>query len=130
MIKKTAKLPYPKENRLRFLSSRDEFSSTYVTKKKEFSKINYHICSLQSQVYKMALNKNVFESDRNIVQWCHLATTASKEFPNSFITTTFEFKSENVVLTLFNALVRRYLTYCVKFLLRYYRKDTEKLERI
>ena len=47
-----------------------------------------------------------------------------------FIGRTFEFKSEKVILTLFNALVRPHLEYCVQFWSPYYRKDIEKLERV
>ena len=47
-----------------------------------------------------------------------------------FIGRTFEFKSDKVVLTLFNALVRPHLEYCVQFWSPYYRKDIEKLERV
>ncbi len=42
----------------------------------------------------------------------------------------FEFKSEKVILTLYNSLVRPHLEYCVQFWSPYYRKDIEKLERI
>ena len=47
-----------------------------------------------------------------------------------FIGRTFEFKSEKVILTLFNALVRPHLEYCVQFWSPYYRKDIDKLERV
>ena len=43
---------------------------------------------------------------------------------------TFTFKSEKVILTLYNSLVRPHLEYCVQFWSPYYRKDIEKLERI
>ena len=47
-----------------------------------------------------------------------------------FIGRTFEFKSEKVILTLYNSLVRPQLEYCVQFWSPYYRKDIEKLEKI
>ena len=47
-----------------------------------------------------------------------------------FIGRTFTFKSEKVILTLYNSLVRPHLEYCVQFWSPYYRKDIEKLERI
>ena len=47
-----------------------------------------------------------------------------------FIGRTFSFKSEKVILTLYNSLVRPHLEYCVQFWSPYYRKDIEKLEKI
>lgn len=47
-----------------------------------------------------------------------------------FIGRTFEYKSEKIILTLFNALVRPHLEYCVQFWSPYYRKDIDKLERV
>ena len=47
-----------------------------------------------------------------------------------FIGRTFEFKSEKVILALFNALVRPHLEYCVQFWSPHYRKDIDKLERV
>ena len=47
-----------------------------------------------------------------------------------FIGRTFEYKSEKVILTLYNALVRPHLEYCIQFWSPYYRKDINKLERI
>ena len=47
-----------------------------------------------------------------------------------FIGRTFEFKSEKVILALYNSLVRPKLEYCVQFWSPYYRKDIEKLEKI
>ena len=47
-----------------------------------------------------------------------------------FIGRTFSFKSEKVILTLFNSLVRPHLEYCVQFWCPYYKKDIEKLEKI
>ena len=47
-----------------------------------------------------------------------------------FIGRSFEFKSEKIILTLYNSLVRPHLEYCVQFWSPYYRKDIDKLERI
>ena len=47
-----------------------------------------------------------------------------------FIGRTFEYKSEKVILTLYNVLVRPHLEYCIQFWSLYYRKDINKLERI
>ena len=47
-----------------------------------------------------------------------------------FIGRTFEFRSEKVILSLYNSLVRPHLEYCVQFWSPYYRKDIEKLEKV
>lgn len=47
-----------------------------------------------------------------------------------FIGRTFEFKSEKIILTLFNSLVRPHLEYCVQFWSPYYKKDINKLEKV
>lgn len=47
-----------------------------------------------------------------------------------FIGRAFDYKSEKVILTLFNSLVRPHLEYCVQFWSPYYRKDIDKLERV
>ena len=47
-----------------------------------------------------------------------------------FIGRTFEFKSEKVILALYNSLMRPKLEYCVQFWSPYYREDMEKLEKI
>ena len=47
-----------------------------------------------------------------------------------FIGRTFQFKSDKVILSLYNALVRPHLEYCVQFWSPYFRKDIEKLERV
>ena len=47
-----------------------------------------------------------------------------------FISRTFDYKSEKVILTLYNALVHPHLECCIQFWSPYYRKDINKLERI
>ncbi len=47
-----------------------------------------------------------------------------------FIGRTFEYKSEKVIRTLYNSLVRPHLEYYVQFCSPYYRKDVDKLERV
>ena len=47
-----------------------------------------------------------------------------------FIGRTFEYKSGQIILTLFNVLVRPHLEYCIQFWLSYYEEDIDKLERI
>ena len=47
-----------------------------------------------------------------------------------FIGRAFDYKSEKVILTLYNSLVRPHLEYCVQFWSPYFRKDVDKLERV
>ena len=47
-----------------------------------------------------------------------------------FIGRSFTFKSEKIILTLYNSLVRPHLEYNVQFWSPYYKKDIEKLEKI
>ena len=47
-----------------------------------------------------------------------------------FIGRSFTFKSEKIILTLYNSLVRPHLEYNVPFWSPYYKKDIEKLEKI
>ena len=47
-----------------------------------------------------------------------------------FIGRSFTFKTEEIILTLYNSLVRPHLEYNVQFWSPYYKKDIEKLERI
>ena len=47
-----------------------------------------------------------------------------------FIGRTFEYKSEKIIRTLYNSLVRPHLEYCVQFWCPYYKKDIDKLERV
>ena len=42
----------------------------------------------------------------------------------------FEYKSKDIILTLYNSLVRPHLEYCVQAWCPYYRKDIDKLERV
>ena len=42
----------------------------------------------------------------------------------------FEYKSKNTILTLYNSLVRPLLEYCVQAWCPYYQKDIDKLERV
>ncbi len=47
-----------------------------------------------------------------------------------FMGRTFKHKSEKVILTLYNSLVRPLLEYCVQFSSPYYRKNIDKLEKV
>ena len=45
-----------------------------------------------------------------------------------YIARSIEYKSKEVILTLYNTLVRPHLEYCVQF--SYYKKDIEALEKV
>ena len=47
-----------------------------------------------------------------------------------FIGRSFEHKNKDIILTLYNSLVRPLLEYCVQFWCPYYQKDIDKLERV
>ena len=47
-----------------------------------------------------------------------------------FIGRSFEFRTEEIILNLYNALVRPHLEYCVQCWSPYYKKDIEKLEGV
>ena len=67
----------------------------------------------------MTLNQvNIVQTSRKLTSWL-----ASPE-------ELFEYKSQKVILTLFNALIRPHLEYCIQFWSPYYKKDIDKLERI
>ena len=61
-------------------------------------------------------------------QCAEVVKTANKLV--GFIGRSFTFKSEKIILTLYNSLVRPHLEYNVQFWSPYYKKDIEKLERI
>ena len=62
------------------------------------------------------------------LQCAEVVKTANKVV--IFIGRAFEFKSEKIIITLYNSLVRPHLEYCVQFWSPYYRKDINKLDRI
>ncbi len=69
----------------------------------------------------------IISNDLKSAKHCsEVVKTANKLI--GFIGRTFEFKTEKVVLTLFNILVRSHLEYCAQFWSPHYRKDIEKLE--
>ena len=71
----------------------------------------------------------IISSDLKPSQHCtEVVKTANKLV--GFIGRVFENKSEKVILTLYNSLVRPHLEYCVQFWSPYYRKDIDKLERV
>lgn len=61
-------------------------------------------------------------------QCSEVVKTANKLI--GFIGRSFSFKTEKIILTLYNSLVRPHLEYNVQFWSPYYKKDIEKLERI
>ena len=62
------------------------------------------------------------------LQCAEVLKTANKLV--SFIGRVFKFKSEKIIPTLYNSLVRPHLEYCVQFWSSYYHKDIDKLDRI
>ena len=61
-------------------------------------------------------------------QCSEVVKTANKMI--EFIGRSFEFRTEESILNLYNALVRSHLEYCVQCWSPYYIKDIEKLEGI
>ena len=62
------------------------------------------------------------------LQCTEVVKTANKLV--SFIGRAFKFKSEKIILTLYNLVVRPHLEYCVRFWSPYYSKAINKLGRI
>ena len=61
-------------------------------------------------------------------QCSEVVKTANKLI--GFIGRSFEFRTEGIILNLYNALVRPHLEYCVQCWSPYYKKDIEKLEGV
>ena len=71
----------------------------------------------------------VFSNDLKPSKQCsEVVKTANKLI--GFIGRAFEFRTEEIILNLYNALVRPHLEYCVQCRSPYYKKDIEKLERV
>ena len=69
----------------------------------------------------------VISSDLKPSKQCsEVVKTANKLI--GFIGRSFEFRTEEIILNLYNALVRPHLEYCVQCWSPYYKKDIEKLE--
>ncbi len=83
------------------------------------------------------LSVTIIETDLGVIisddlkpsnQCSKVVKTANKLV--GFIGRTFEHKSEKVILTLYNSLVRPLLEYYVQYWSPYYREDIDKLERV
>ena len=61
-------------------------------------------------------------------QCSEVVKTANKLI--GFIGRSFEFRTEEIILSLYNALVRPHLEFCVQCWSPYYKKDMDKLERV
>ena len=71
----------------------------------------------------------VISSDLKPSKQCsEVVKTANKLI--GFIGRSFEFRTEEIIITLYNALVRPHLEYCVQCWSPYYKKDIEKLEGV
>ena len=71
----------------------------------------------------------VISSDLKPSKQCsEVVKTANKLI--GFIGRSFEFRTEEIILNLYNALVRPHLEYCVQCWSTYYKKDIEKLEGV
>ena len=71
----------------------------------------------------------VISSDLKPSKQCsEVVKTANKLI--GFIGRSFEFRTEEIILNLYNALVRPHLGYCVQCWSPYYKKDIEKLEGV
>ena len=70
----------------------------------------------------------VISSDLKPSKQCsEVVKTANKLI--GFIRRSFEFRTEEIILNLYNALVRPYLEHCVQCWSPYYKKDIEKRDR-
>ena len=71
----------------------------------------------------------VISSDLKPSKQCsEVVKTANKLI--GFIGRSFEFRTEEIILNLYNSLVRPHLEYCVQCWSPYYKKDIEKLEGV
>ena len=71
----------------------------------------------------------VISSDLKPSKQCsEVVKTANKLI--GFIGRSFEFRTEEIILNLYNTLVRPHLEYCVQYWSPYYKKDIDKLEGV
>ena len=106
-------------NKLQFqsISSNNQFTK-YTMNSSELSKVNH----------EKDLGVTISNDLKPSKHCLHVVMKANKLV--GFISITCEYKSEKIILTLYNALVRPHLEYYIQFWSPYYRKDINKLERI
>ena len=91
---------------------------------------NYTMNSIQSEKAEQEKDLGVeISSDLKPSKQCsEVVKTANKLI--GFIGTSFKFRTEEIVLSLYNALVRPHLEYCVQCWSPCYKKDMEKLQGV